>query len=170
VITFYNAHLREEYRIHMHAAGNPSEANGQAKVGKNSNVKKFLSALLGKRVSLAMEWCDDLHAAIDTHITDHEIHRMLKLVFHPLQTGKVSRMKAINRINFATSFTASQQDVHYGNKHYGQFLVQRFIRPLKKLGSHLGGTVVSMVMMRQAKHNQYGLIKLMGYAPHIDPI
>lgn len=95
---------------------------------------------------------------------------MLELVFRPLQTGKVARMEAINRINFAASFCASQQDVRRGDEHYGQFIVQRFVRPLKKLGARLGGTVVSMVMTRQAKHNQYGRIELMGYAPHIDPI
>jgi len=79
-ITFYNAHLRAEYRIRMMAAGNPSAANGDAKVGQNSDVKKYLNAALGKRASQAMERCDDLHSAVDTHITDVEIHRKCFLV------------------------------------------------------------------------------------------
>lgn len=81
-ITFYNAHLRAEYRIRMRAANNPSEANGEAKVGQNSDVKKYLSSALGKRASLAMERCEDLHAAVDTHITDQEIHSKPRAVIH----------------------------------------------------------------------------------------
>jgi hypothetical protein len=77
-------------------------------------------------------------------------------------------MEQLNRLNFAASFCASQQDVRRGDEHYGQWLVTRFTQFQKKLGSN--GTTITVVMTKQAKHNQYGRIEVMGYGPHNDPL
>jgi len=74
-IIFYNAHLRAEHRIRMQHAGNKSAVLGLAKLGNNSDIKRQVTAALGRTAVRAMELCIDLHSSVDSHITDDEVHR-----------------------------------------------------------------------------------------------
>ena len=65
-------------------------------------------------------------------------------------------MDTLNRLNFAASFCASQQDVRRGDEHYGQWIVTRFTQFQKKLGFR--GTEITVVMTKQAKRNIWLLV------------
>ena len=196
--TFLNAHLRAECKLRMMAVGNPNQDLGMAKVGCISSVKSCVEKALGETAQKSMDEFRDLHALLDRHMTDHEIRgkpllnrtllahtatnvlthifvfllsaaEMLESVFLPKAGGKVEQMDPINRINFGATFTASEQDVRRGDEHYCQFLVQRFLRRCRKIGS-MPGTIMSGIITRFAKHNKYGRLEQMGTVPHVDAI
>jgi len=56
----------------MFAAGHPSPFLGEPEVGKNEEVRKFLTELLSLRATWVMENCEDLFGAVDTLITKDE--------------------------------------------------------------------------------------------------
>ena len=166
--SFFNAHLRAEYKNRMAAAGLPNPHCPKVTVGSLHDVSRLCSQFQKALVQRDIDEMRDIHEHIDVFLSPQEIERLLTLVFEPVVGSQTGRLDATARIVFAASFTSHWGTVRRGDQHYKQYLYQRYAEFKPDVGPI--GTQFTLIASQESKRSKGSRKELMGYLPHINPM
>lgn len=167
-VSFMHAHMRGEFYARLRAVDYRPLKVSTAKIGSSSKLQNiFKEARLYKAIK-AWEKKEDILADVDEMMSLTQIRAMIVSTFEAQPHEAIAKMEPLLRVQFPPAFNSAMMTGRRGEEQYKQRAVQRFVRPIRKLGP-LPGTVCSFAANNNAKHNKVGRVEYSACAPHVDP-